>query len=149
MTNFVEEHYDSHATQEWGRLDDALCKIEFASTLHLIDKYFPGHGSVCDIGGGPGRYTIELARRGYQVTLFDISEEELKLARTQLEQSGVEAQQIVNGDARHLSQFIPGKFDAALLMGPMYHVINEEERHQILDQLKDFLTRMAWRSSPI
>ena len=117
MSNFVEEHYDSHAKQEWGRLDDALCKIEFASTLHLIDKYFPGHGSVCDIGGGPGRYTIELARRGYQVTLFDISEEELKLARTQLEQSGVEAQQIINGDARHLSQFYTREIRCGLING--------------------------------
>ena len=117
MSKFVEDHYNSHAKQEWGRFEDALCKIEFASTLHLIDKYFPGHGSVCDIGGGPGRYTIELARRGYQVTLFDISEEELKLARTQLEQSGLEAQQIINGDARNLSQFITRKFDAALLTG--------------------------------
>jgi 2-polyprenyl-3-methyl-5-hydroxy-6-metoxy-1,4-benzoquinol methylase len=143
MSNFVEEHYDSHAMQEWGRLDDALCKIEFASTLHLIDKYFPERGSVCDIGGGPGRYTIELARRGYQVTLFDISEEELKLARTQLERSRVEVQQIIRGDARRLSHFMLGKFDAALLMGPMYHLINEEERRQILNQLKNILNPHA------
>ena len=120
MSKFVEEHYDSHAKQEWRRPDNALFRIDLASTLHLIDKYFPGGGSVCDIGGGPGRYTIELARRGYPVTLFDISEEELKLARTQLEQSGLEAQQIINGDARRLSHFITRKFDAALLMGPMY-----------------------------
>jgi 2-polyprenyl-3-methyl-5-hydroxy-6-metoxy-1,4-benzoquinol methylase len=139
MNKFVEDHYNSHAKQEWGRFDDALCRIEFVSTLHLMDKYFPERGAVCDIGGGPGRYTIELARRGYQVTLLDISEQELKLARSELERSGLEAYQIIIGDARNLGELITGKFDAALLMGPMYHVINEEERRQILYQLRDIL----------
>jgi 2-polyprenyl-3-methyl-5-hydroxy-6-metoxy-1,4-benzoquinol methylase len=139
MSKFVQDYYNNHAKQEWERFDDALCKIEFASTLHLIEKYFPERGSVCDIGGGPGRYTIELAKRGYQVTLFDISEEEVKLARTQLEQLKLRAQQIIIGDARNLGKLISGKFDAALLMGPMYHVINEEERRQILYQLKNIL----------
>ena len=65
MSRFVQKHYDTHVVQEWGRLEDAQGKIEFASTLHLIEKYFPRQGRICDIGGGPGRYTIELIRRGY------------------------------------------------------------------------------------
>jgi 2-polyprenyl-3-methyl-5-hydroxy-6-metoxy-1,4-benzoquinol methylase len=139
MSQLVKKYYDKHATQEWERLDDAQCKIEFASTLHLIEKYFPKQGRVCDIGGGPGRYTIELAKRGYRVTLFDISEEEIKLARTHLKQSGLEAEQLVIGDALYLNQYDLGLFDAALLMGPMYHVIDASERQDILRQLKDML----------
>jgi S-adenosylmethionine-dependent methyltransferase len=139
MSRIVRDYYNNHANQEWERFDDALCKIEFISTLRLIDKYFPKRGSVCDIGGGPGRYTLELAGKGYQVTLFDISEEAVKLARTRLEQSGLQAQQMIIGDARDLRTLISGKFDAALLMGPMYHVIDSAERHQILCQLKDIL----------
>lgn len=139
MSGIVKKYYDSHAAQEWERLNDVKCKIEFVSTLRLIDKYFPKQGRVCDIGGGSGRYTIELAKRGYQVTLFDLSEEEINLARTQLEQAGLQAERLIVGDARHLNQFTLGLFDDALLMGPMYHVIDARERQSILRQLKDVL----------
>ncbi len=124
MSRFVQKHYDTHVVQEWRRLEDAQGKIEFASTLHLIEKYFPAQGRVCDIGGGPGRYTIELIRRGYQLTLLDFSEEEIKFARSQLEGSGLQAEQLVVGDARRLTEFVSGSYDAALLMGPMYHLID-------------------------
>ena len=73
MSQSVKDYYNKNAKMESERLDGGLCKIEFASTLGLIDRYFPKQGRVCDIGGGPGRYSIELLRRGYQVTLFDIS----------------------------------------------------------------------------
>jgi 2-polyprenyl-3-methyl-5-hydroxy-6-metoxy-1,4-benzoquinol methylase len=108
MSRFVQEHYDEHAIQEWGRLDDAQGKIEFASTFYLIEKYFPGRGRVCDIGGGPGRYTIALSRRGYQVTLLDISEEEIKFAQSQLEGAGLQAEQLAVGDARRFREFVSG-----------------------------------------
>jgi S-adenosylmethionine-dependent methyltransferase len=136
MNKFVKDYHNNHARQEWERLGGAKCKIEFASTMHRIQKYFPKQGKVCDIGGGPGRYTIELAKRGYQVTLFDISEEEINLARMQLERSKVKAQQLIVGDARNLSQLVSGSFDAALLMGPMYHIIEAKDRINILVQLK-------------
>ena len=132
MSKFVRDYYNHHATQEWERLDKAEFKIEFASTLHLIEKYFPKQGKVCDIGGGPGRYTIELAKQGYQVTLLDISEEEINFARMQLERLKVNAHQLIVGDARNLSQLVSEPFDAALLMGPMYHIIEAKDRINIL-----------------
>ena len=78
MSEVVKNFYNSNAKLEWERLDLPLCRIEFVSTLGLIDKYFPKRGRVCDIGGGPGRYAIELIRRGYAVTLLDISDDEIQ-----------------------------------------------------------------------
>lgn len=69
MTQSVKDFYNSQAVVERDRLDLPLCRIEFISTLRLIAKYFPEQGRFCDIGGGPGRYTIELIRRGYATTL--------------------------------------------------------------------------------
>jgi S-adenosylmethionine-dependent methyltransferase len=139
MSQAVRDYYNKNAKMEWDRLDGALCRIEFASTLYLIDKYFPKQGRVCDIGGGPGRYAIELAKLGYQVTLLDISEEEVQLARAQSNQLGLQAEQLLVGDARDLSRFPPASFDAALLMGPMYHVIDPGDRANILRELKRIL----------
>jgi len=44
---------------------------------------------LLDCGGGPGRYAVELARRGYRVTLFDLSEGNLALAREKAAEAGV------------------------------------------------------------
>jgi 2-polyprenyl-3-methyl-5-hydroxy-6-metoxy-1,4-benzoquinol methylase len=139
MSQDVQDYYNNHAQKEWERLDGALCKIEFASTLHLINKYFPKQGRVCDIGGGPGRYTVELARRGYQVTLFDLSEEEIQFAGSKLNELELQAEQLLVGDAIDLSRLDSDSFDAALLMGPMYHVIDAEKRAGILRELARIL----------
>jgi S-adenosylmethionine-dependent methyltransferase len=135
----VRDYYNKNAKKELARLDGALCQIEFASTLYLIDKYFSKQGRICDIGGGPGRYTIELLRRGHQVTLFDLSEEEIRLAGEQIESLGLHAEALLVGDARDLSRFASESFDAALLLGPMYHVRDAAERAHILKDLKRLL----------
>jgi S-adenosylmethionine-dependent methyltransferase len=135
MSQFVKDFYNSHAEVEWMRLDLPLCKIELASTLRLIEKYFPKDGHVCDIGGGPGRYTIELIRRGYSVTLLDISEREITLARAELDKAGLKAEQLMVGDARDLSDLANDSFDAALLLGPLYHIIDRELRVSVLREM--------------
>ena len=135
MSQIVKEFYNSHAALEWGRLDLPLCRVEFSSTLRLIDKYFPKQGRVCDIGSGPGRYSIELIRRGYQVTLFDLSDEEIKLARARLDNLGLAAEKFIVGDAQDMSDLASGSFDAALLLGPMYHIVESAKREKVLGEL--------------
>jgi S-adenosylmethionine-dependent methyltransferase len=135
MSSFVRDYYNSHAENEWNRLESPLCKIEFASTISLIEKYFPRKGRICDIGGGPGRYTIELIRRGYEVSLIDISEEEIQLAHDQLAKLKLSANQLIVGDARDLNVLKSASFDAALLLGPMYHIIEQVEREGVLHEL--------------
>jgi S-adenosylmethionine-dependent methyltransferase len=139
MSQFVRDYYNAHAENEQSRLDQPLCRIEFASTLRLIDKYFPKQGKVCDIGGGTGRYAIELLRKGYLVTLFDLSEEEIRLANIQLNKNGLSAENLIVGDARDLSMFESNAFDAALLLGPMYHIVESNERAKVLQELKRIL----------
>jgi SAM-dependent methyltransferase len=135
MSESVRDFYNRNAAQEWERLERPLGLIEFSSTLHLIGKYFPAPGRVCDIGGGPGRYTIELLRRGYRVTLLDLSEEEVALARTHLDRSGLTAGTLLVGDARDLSGLASASFDAALLMGPLYHIADSAGRLKALEEL--------------
>ncbi len=139
MKDYVRDYYNTHAELEHRRLGLAHCRIEFASTLRLIDKYFPASGRVCDIGGATGRYTIELLRRGYSVTLLDLSEAELRLAAAGLDQSGLSAEQLIVGDARDMSMLPAGSFDAALLMGPMYHIIDAAGRARALGELRRVL----------
>jgi len=128
MTN-VERYYDADAQGEWARLDRD--RIEFAVTLRALHEYLPPPPArVLDVGGGPGRYAIELTHRGYDVTLSDISEVELSLASEKAAEVGVRLSAVVKADARDLRQFDDGTFDAVLLMGPLYHLLEETDRRR-------------------
>lgn len=132
MTN-VERYYDSDAEKEWVRLDRD--RVEFAVTLRAFDEYLPSAPArVLDIGGGPGRYAIELTRRGYDVTLADISEVELALAEAKAADMGLRIGAVTKADARDLGAFADGSFDAVLLMGPLYHLLEEADRQTAVNE---------------
>jgi 2-polyprenyl-3-methyl-5-hydroxy-6-metoxy-1,4-benzoquinol methylase len=57
--------------------------------MHYLKKYLPSDGYILDAGGGPGRYTIALAKMGYDVALVDFTSELLTTARIQIKKSGV------------------------------------------------------------
>jgi len=58
-------------------------------TWHYIEPYLPSEGTVLDAGGGTGRWTIPIARRGLRVVLYDISREMLAVARRKTEECGL------------------------------------------------------------
>ena len=102
----VRAYYASFSEREWQRLtnpDDGT--VEFALTKQLLATYLPPSGRVLDLGGGPGRYTIWLAERDYQVVLADLSPELLAIARTQIAAAGVNQQveAVVEADACDLT----------------------------------------------
>lgn len=139
MSQFVRDYYNAHAENEQNRLDLPMGRIEFVSTLILINKYFPKQGHICDIGGATGRYTIELLQKGYLVTLFDLSEEEIRLAGILLGKHKLAAEGLIVGDARDMSMLASNTFEAALLLGPMYHIVEPNERAKVLQELKRIL----------
>lgn len=135
MTASVSEHvarlYDSMPEREWARMDRH--RTEFALTLRALAQYLPPPPArVLDCGGGPGRYAIELARQGYQVTLFDLSAGNLALAQQKAAEAGVTLAGVEQGTALDLGRFIDASFDAVLLMGPLYHLLEASERAEAL-----------------
>lgn len=129
MSKKIEQFYDRGTDYEWGRL--ARHRTEFAVTQRALADYLPpSPAHVLDVGGGPGRYALWLAAQGYRVTLFDLSAELLTTAQTQAAAQGVTLAGYEHGTATDLTRFRAGAFDAVLLMGPLYHLIDAAEREQ-------------------
>jgi S-adenosylmethionine-dependent methyltransferase len=127
FSNFISQYYDNQAEHEWERMDRH--RTEYALTSRaLAESLPPPPADILDCGSGPGRYAIDLARQGYQVTAFDLSAENLRHARQRADQAGVALQATVQGTATDLSAFEDESFDAVLLMGPLYHLLDEQER---------------------
>jgi SAM-dependent methyltransferase len=97
-------------------------RLEFLRTSELLERFLPAAPTtVLDIGGGAGAYALPLARAGHDVTLID----PVPLHVEQAREAGVQAAAI--GDARSL-QFDDHTFDVVLLLGPLYHLPDRDER---------------------
>ena len=138
----VRRFYSIAAEREWMRLEHPTDgRLEFAVHKAWIGRYLPkGPARVLDIGGGPGRYSIWLGEQGYRVTLADLSPELLRLAREKAAEAGVTLNGIVEANAADLSQFADASFDAVLCMGPLYHIMFEDEREAAARELFRVLT---------
>ncbi len=145
----VQDFYTGYVRKEWRRLvRDPYHRLELETTLHFLEAYLPKRGLVLDAGGGPGRYTIELARRGYQVVLLDMTPANLDFARRQIKRAKVQENvtAIVEGSIVDLSRFGDASFDAVVCLGgPLSHLIDKEHREQAIGEL----IRVAKKDAPI
>ncbi len=125
--NPVEAHYDDNPEREWDRL--ARHRTEFAVTCRVLAEHLPSPlGHVLDVGSGPGRYALYLSRLGYRVTLLDLSQRSLDLALERATAEGIYLPPPVRGDATALPDDFTERFDAVLLLGPLYHLLTYEAR---------------------
>lgn len=134
----VRAYYAHFGEREWGRLAHSTDgAVEYAVNRRLLAAHLPPAGRVLDLGGGPGRYTIWLAQRGYTVTLADLSPNLLAIAREQIAQAEVEdrVEAIVEADACDLSRWDDGTFAAVLCLGPFYHLPEPADRARAAGEL--------------
>ncbi len=145
----VKEYYESYGVKEWKRLvKDAYHKLEFDTTMYFLRKYLPRKGLVLDAGGGPGRYTIELAKQGYDVILLDLTPKLLEIARRRIKREKVQdrVKQIIEGSVDDLSMFSDESFDAVMsLGGVLSHLVDKKRRQKAILELK----RVAKKEAPI
>jgi len=136
--NPVETFYDETAENEWERLGNH--RLEYAITVKALEEFLPAAPArVADVGGAAGRYAIELARRGYCVSLADLSARCLEVARGKAAEAGVALDGILQADARDLRALPDGAFDAVLMMGPIYHLVEPCDRLQALREARRIL----------
>jgi ubiquinone/menaquinone biosynthesis C-methylase UbiE len=85
---------------------------------------------VLDVGAGPGRFTIELAEIGADITVADISPRQLELNRERVAEAQLEQRVVdrVVADVTDLSCFSDGEFDATVCYGgPISYVVERAE----------------------
>lgn len=107
-------------------------QLEYFITNNYIHRFLKDGDKVLEIGAGTGRYSIALAREGFQVTAVELVEKNLReLKENSCGLTNIEAYQ---GDALDLSRFDDNTFDVTLSFGPMYHLYDEKDQHKALDE---------------
>jgi len=68
-------------------------------TWRYIEPYLPKRGIVFDAGGGTGKWSVPIAKKGLKVIVYDISKEMLKVAWQKVKQENLEKLvSLVQGD---------------------------------------------------
>lgn len=117
---------------EQSRLTE-VPSLERIRTQILLDRYLPAPPArILDVGGASGVYAKGLAESGYEVLLIDPVPLHIELA------SALDGVQARLGDARDLAE-PDSSADAVLLLGPLYHLLERDDRVQAFREARRVL----------
>jgi len=131
FNNSVVNHYEND--KEENRLIAGNGKVEFETTVKILNEHLPKKMKILDCAAGTGIYAFYLAEMGHEVTALDIVSRHIELIENELKSKPYSMKTQVN-DARDLSLFEDESFDAVLCMGPLYHLTEEKDRLQCLSE---------------
>jgi ubiquinone/menaquinone biosynthesis C-methylase UbiE len=101
----VENYYDKKSESYESIRRSLVFRVYDAITWKYLEPYVPTNTDslVLDAGGGNGRWTIPIAKKGCKVMLVDISEGMLNIAKQRVKAEGLEDMiEIRKGDVRKL-----------------------------------------------
>lgn len=126
----IKEFYKEY--DEDGRLQSKNGMVEYLTTMRYVDKYLKPGMRVLEIGAATGRYSHDLARRGYSVDAVELLRHNIDIfMKNTLPDEDV---RIYQGNATNLSFLSNNTYDVTLLLGPMYHLFRVEEQRQALSE---------------
>ena len=133
----VRVFFDQYGAAEWDRFDRNVAgRVGLELHKRFQRRWVHPGDRVLEVGAGPGRFTIELARLGARVLVSDISPRQLDLNREHVVAAGyedaVDGRQLL--DITDLSSLEPASFDVVTAFGgPLSYVF--ERAGQALDEL--------------
>ncbi len=127
----LEKYYNKF--NEEKRLNSRHGRVEYLTSMKYIHQYLDDmeEPKVLDVGAGTGRYSVQLANEGYDVTAIELVKYNLGILKAK--SSSVKAYQ---GTALNLKRFSNNSFDMVLVFGPMYHLYTFEEKLKALQESK-------------
>ncbi len=125
----IEKHYNKHP--EDLRLQRRHGIVEFETTMYHLRRFLHPGDRLLDIGAGTGRYTSALMAEGYEVKAVELVRRNINVF---LEREPTA--DVVQGDARHMPFLPTASADVTLLLGPLYHLIGDEEKLKALAEAK-------------
>jgi SAM-dependent methyltransferase len=108
-------------------------ELERIRTQEIIARFLPPTPArILDIGGAAGAYSLWLLDQGYEVRLIDALPLHAELAAQSFHShSNLRLASARVGDARSLEE-ADRSADAVLLMGPLYHLTERDDRLQAI-----------------
>lgn len=117
---------------EEGRLQEKHGQVEFLTMMRYIEKFLAPDARVIEIGAGTGRYSRAIADRGHRVDAVELFASNIEVFKQHLKPR--QQISVLQGNALDLSSFADNTYDVTLLLGPMYHLYTEEDKHKAISE---------------
>ena len=109
-------------------------RVEFLTTAYYIEKYLKEGDKILDIGAGAGEYSLYFARKGYEVWALELADANIAAFKKKI--APEDRIDLVQGNALDLSRYADSSFDVVLLLGPLYHLKKDEDKHRCISEAK-------------
>ena len=130
MTGKIIDFYSKY--DEDKRLDRHM--IEKLRSQAIISRFlYKPDMKILDVGGATGVYSFWLASLGHKIDLIDMVPAHIDQCKKKEKETGISLNSINIGDACDIS-FDENTYDMVLLMGPLYHLVNREDRIKALKE---------------
>lgn len=126
LTNYYTTH------NEDARLTPKRGMVEFLTTIHYVEKYLKPGMRILEIGAGTGRYSHYFAQNGYAVDAVELMECNIEVFKANTKDG--ENITVQQGDAVNLRNIASDQYDITLLLGPMYHLYTDEDKHAAMSE---------------
>lgn len=127
---YLTEYYSNY--DEDGRLASKHGQVEFLTTMKYIDKFLEKGMRVLEVGAGTGRYSLAIAEKGFQVDAIELIQHNIDILKGKIKENyNIDVRQ---GNAMDLSCYRDETFDITLVLGPLYHLFNDEDKKQAISE---------------
>lgn len=139
MDQDILDYYSSGI--ELSRLDMDVFLLEKLRSMEVISRYLqPAPMKILDVGGGAGVYAFWLKELGHEVHLIDPSPVNVEAAGKG--SVNMQLDSITRGEAQQLP-FADESFDLVLMLGPLYHITEKEDRIKALKEVRRVLKKKS------
>lgn len=128
----IQAYYNTGIEKD--RLSTDVFQLERERTEEIVKRYLPDtRCRILDVGGGTGHYAFWLKELGHEVHLVDPVRFNIDAAREEAKVRKLAPDTIRRAEARELP-WEEDYFDIVLLMGPLYHLTDKQEREKALQE---------------
>lgn len=124
------DYYENYNEDE--RLTSRHGQVEFLTTIKYIKEYLKEGFKVLDIGAGTGGYSFAIAQMGYEVDAVELVQHNVDVFKSKIKTS--HNLTVKQGNALDLSFIQDSSYEITLLLGPMYHLYEKEDKLKALSE---------------
>jgi len=128
----LDQHYQNY-DEDSRLIKDNSHRIEFITTTHVLDSLIIKKSNIIELGAATGRYSFHYAEQGHHVTAFEKVKKHIDIMRSRKKEKNIKID-ILQGDARDLSDFKNNFFDVVLCFGPYYHLPASDDRKKVISE---------------
>lgn len=111
-------------------------QVEYFTNLHYLKEYVKPGMCILDCACGTGAYIFDLLSMGGKVFASDLTPSHIKKLNAKLKERNIISVKTEVCDATNLSMYPNEFFDVVLCMGPLYHLLSEQEQELCINECR-------------